>query len=200
MTTLIIVLFVIFVLPPLLFAGWIGFVLFLIGFGRKGSLAAVAIILALGYGMEAAIIHWMGAPQAPRLTEDQAARILHSRPEFTSQGYAPTFRSVQGPQDSLRQSYGRFSFVNKKGERVDDAVATFYFRDGHWAFERYRWGPPDKAFRIDAGDSKPTKVAPPVPRKDIESPFAPGVAWKRLPDGSYTKYDPSKPEGERGDR
>lgn len=48
---------------------------------------------------------------------------------------------------------------------------------------------------------KPKPRAPaPSPRQNIVRPFAPGVAWKRLRDGSYVKYDPNHPGETEGER
>lgn len=106
MTSLVIVAFLVLLLPPLIFALRIAFVLFLIRRCRKRSLAAIAIIMALGYGAEAGFLHWLRTPQAPSLSEEQAVRILRSRPEFMSQGYAPSFRSIEGPHGSVTQCFG----------------------------------------------------------------------------------------------
>lgn len=77
------------------------------------------------------------------------------------------------------------------GERVNDARVTFEIQEGKWAFAGFAWGPPDSDLSIGAGYTKPTKIALPVPCNNIEDDFAPGVAWKRLPDGIYVKYVPN---------
>lgn len=87
------------------------------------------------------------------------------------------------------QCYGHFSFIRTTGEPVNDGLVTFQFQNGHWTFAGYRWGPLDRSLIVTVGSREP--MPNPLTRKSIESPYAPGVAWKRLPDGSYVKYDPN---------
>ncbi len=183
--------FVIFVLPSLFVAAPVWTMLALIGWPRRRLLIVVPIILLLSFGGEAWFIHWLRTPNTPDLTREEAAAILRSRPEFTSRGHLPSFREVRRSQDSSERDYlysGTFSFVRNTGEQVPDASAHFQFSNGHWTFAEYEWGPAIERTYVYLGSTELHMMQP--PRNNIESPFTPGVCWKRLKDGNYQTQKP----------
>lgn len=185
--------FVIFVLPPLFVAAPVWTVLALIGWPRKRLLVAAPVILLLSFGGEAWFIHWLRTPYTPDLTREQATEILRSRPEFTSQGHSPLFREVRRSEAGSAGNYlysGKFSFVTNTGERVSDADAQFQFSDGHWTFSSCDWGPAIERTYMSIGSTEPKIMGRTDARKNIESPFLPGVCWKRLADGTYQRQKP----------
>jgi len=193
MLWIILVYLIIFILPPLILALSIWTMMALVGWPRRRLLLSAPILLLIAFGGEAWLIHWLRTPSSPDLTREQAAEILRLRPEFQSQGHSPSFALVRRSADSSMKDYwyqGTFSFVKENGEHVNQAYADFQFPNGRWTFHSCHWGPSSMTTYMFIGSTVPQILGPPLPPKNVESPFLPGVSWKRLPDGTYEQQKP----------
>lgn len=172
-------------LPPVTIGLFTWGLLKLIGHSQKRAIMWGTILLLLCLAGEGWLYRSLHTPTTPELTKEQAKRILLWRPEFTANGTKPIFQQLNRATDSMRDYFydGFFSF-DRGGKRVTNAQAVFRFMDKQWALDGFRWESDGDILYVHRGIPTPVKQS-----EAIRQALRPGVSWRRLPDGTYGRFE-----------